>query len=329
MWQQITSFSNLYLAYKKAKKGKASRPEVAEFSFDLERNLLVLSDELQKLRWWPGKYRHFTIYERKQRTITAAPFRDRVVHHAIMNVVGSDADSIFSSHCYACRTCKGVHRAVDQYQQWAKHYKYVIKLDVKRYFPSIDHRVIKNQLKELVSDNRVFMLFDRIIDAYEDQSGKGMAIGNLTSQFFANLYLNEFDHWVNNDLGITAYLRYVDDFVLLANDKNELWSAAERIALKLNDVKLILHPNKIQVRRTSEKVDMFGYQVSPNKRWLRNDNGHRFRRRLNNMAVKFARNEMNFSDVTPCVNSWIGHAQHGETSGLREQIFKEVIFKRA
>ena len=330
IWPQIVTFENLYKAYIKARKGKQSRNEVAEFSFDLELNILTLLDELKNLTWQPGKYRHFTLYERKPRLISAAPFRDRVVHHALMNVLEPLLDNQFISETYACRKNKGVHAAVNQYQYWAQDYAYVLKLDVQKYFPSINHNILKEQLASRIADKKALEIFNRIIDSFHGEvQGQGMAIGNLTSQFFANVYLDDLDHYVQQDLGIKKYLRYVDDMVLLSNSKNELWAAAEKIKTKLAEVHMTLHPLKIQLYRTTNKVDMFGYQVSRSRRWLRNDNGFRFRRRLVSMAKQYKKGSADFYDMSPRINSWIGHAMHGETYGLRKSIFGNVIFKRA
>jgi RNA-directed DNA polymerase len=328
LWGQVTPFDNLLNAYHKARRGKRSRPEVARFALELEENLFTLQQQLEGGQWSPGAYRHFTLYERKPRLISAAPFADRVVHHAIMNVLEPLLDSRFIDHCYACRKGKGVHAAVDQYQHWSRRYAYAMKLDVRRYFPSINHEVLKGQLASRIGDGPMLEVLGRIIDSHHSGvPGRGMAIGNLTSQFFANLYLDDLDHGLMQS--VPAYLRYVDDLVLLADDKETLWLVEGEIEQRLTMLGMALHPEKVQVRRSSEKIDLFGYQISRNRRWLRNDNGYRFARKLKGMAAAFARGEADFADITPRVASWVGHALHGETQGLRREIVSNKVFRRS
>jgi RNA-directed DNA polymerase len=324
LWPAICSFDNLLWAYKKARRGKRHRDVVALFELEREDNLCALQQEMRDLSYQPGPYRQFTIYDKKARVISAAPFRDRVLQHALMNVLEPLLDSEFIPHCYACRKGKGVHAAVDQYQHWAQRYAYVLKLDVKHYFPSVDHHVLLTQLRAAIADTELLAVVARILASYPStEAGKGMAIGNLTSQFFGNFYLRELDRFINDTLGL-PYLRYVDDLVLLSDSKPVLWEAKRAIEQQLVALQLCLHTNKAQIFRSTDKVPMFGYQISRYKRWLQAANGHAARRRLKSQlqAVKVG--------VLPCaafrssLQAWIGHAQHGETWGLREVVFQAI-----
>ncbi|WP_256091544.1 SUMF1/EgtB/PvdO family nonheme iron enzyme, partial [Candidatus Thiosymbion oneisti] len=200
LWGQITTFGNLYQAYRQARRGKGTRSTVTRFELDLEGNLFELQERLQTRRYRPGEYHLFTIYDRKPRTIAAAPFADRVVHHALMNLVEPVLDRRFISDCYACRVGKGVHAAVRRYQAWARRYPYVLKVDVRQYFPSIDHNILKTKLRRRIKDRNVLWLFDTIIDSAPQAHSPGrffpgddllvlmerrcgVPIGNLTSQF--------------------------------------------------------------------------------------------------------------------------------------------------
>lgn len=346
LWQNLTSWDNLLLAYRKALRGKRRRIEVARFSCHLEPELLVLQRELLQSDYQPGAYRQFTIYDRKPRVISAAPFRDRVVHHALMNMIEPSLDRRFIDDCYACRKGKGVHAAVNRYQSYAGQYAYVLKLDVRQYFPTIDHTILKNSLQRRIKDNKTLNLLNLIIDASPESPApfdlfagddlftalerrRGIPIGNLTSQFFANLYLDDFDHWVKETLRVPAYLRYVDDMILLDNDKNRLWDYCTQIGDTLLDCRLRLHERKRQIFRTAEWVDVLGYRISQTRRLLRNDNGYRFRRKLHRLAQGYAQHRLNWSDINPSVQSWIGHACHAETHGLRRKLFYGVKFQRA
>jgi RNA-directed DNA polymerase len=327
LWQQVISVDNLWLAYKKAKKGKANRDSVAAFSFNVEVELHALQEALLTGMYQPGKYRQFIIKERKQRLISAAPFRDRVVHHAIMNVLEPILDKRFYYHSYACRKGKGVHKAVVQYQQWAEKYPYVLKLDIARYFPSINHKTLKNQLQSIIKDKSLLNLLDLIIDASPTpEDFIGLPIGNLTSQYFANLYLNEIDHWLCTLPQVKGYLRYVDDLMILGESKVELWQLKNILEQQLQKLGLQLHIKKQQLMRTTERVDILGYVVSKDKRWLRNDNGHRFQRKLKHKATLYKQGKLEMAEIKPSVASWIGHAKHGETLALRKKIFTACVF---
>lgn len=346
LWPQVVAFDNLWRAWRKARRGKSRTAGTVAFELELESSLLALRRELETGDYQPGAYRLFTIYERKPRLIAAAPFRDRVVHHALMNVIEPPLDRRFIHDSYACRRGKGVHAAVDRYQGWARRYPYALKLDVQQYFPSIDHAILKATLRRHLRDERTLALLERIIDGGPDLAPAkptyfhgdelftplerrcGIPIGNLTSQFFANLYLNELDHSIKEVLRAPAYLRYVDDMVLLADDKQQLWVWRDWIAERLAEIRLRLHPAKAKVSQAKEGLDVLGYCMFPERRRLRNENGLRFRRRLRAFAQGYAEGRLDWADFDPSVQAWIGHAHHAETLGLRERIFSEVHFQR-
>ena len=332
LWRQLISFENLFLAWRKARRGKSGNPRVAQFELDLENELLVLQQALSEGSYLPGKYELFTLYERKARIIAVAPFRDRVVHHALMNVVEPIFDKVFIDYSYACRKGKGVHAAVDQYQTWSRQYRYALKLDIQSYFPSIEHTIIKKKIGSHLRDKNILNLFDKIIDSActlnKQGEGKGLPIGNLTSQCLANLYLNEVDHWVREDLKISTYLRYVDDMFLLSNSKYQLHQAREALSDRLSQENLKLHERKWQLVPVQAGLDVLGYRVWPYKRRLRNDNVYRFSRRLRKMAKHYAQGKLNWGDFNPSVQSWLGHARHANTWRLRNDIFSKVVFRR-
>lgn len=345
VWDSVVSFDNLYLAYRKARRGKGANPDVARFGLNLERELLALQRELSTGDYRPGPYRLFTIYERKPRQIAAAPFRDRVVHHAVMNVIEPPLDRTFIHDSYACRKDKGVHKAVDRYQGWARRYAYALKMDVQRYFPSIDRDILKQKLRRRIKDREVLRLLDTIVDTGPATDGPpvyfpgddlltplgrrtGIPIGNLTSQFFANLYLDDLDHHLKETLRVGPYLRYVDDLVILDDDKARLHDVREAVRAKLAAARLRLHPNKAHITPTAHGLDMLGYFVFPHRRRLRNDNGHRFARRLRWFAQLYRHGRLDWKDFNPSVQSWLGHARHADTLGLRRRIFSETVFVR-
>jgi RNA-directed DNA polymerase len=228
----ITSFDNLYLAFKNAARGKRKRPDVAAFEYNLEENLLDLQDELQSRTYTPGPYYSFRIYDPKPRLISAAPFRDRVVHHALCQVIEPLFERRFIHDSYACRVGKGTHAALDRAQRFAQCYPYVLKCDLEQFFPSIDHAILRAQLARVIADRTVLWLIDQILasgaevhkadyaprcfpgdDLFALARPRGLPIGNLTSQFWANVYLNPLDHFVKRELKCRGYVRYVDDLV--------------------------------------------------------------------------------------------------------------------
>lgn len=345
LWDQVVAFDNLLLAYRKARRGKGRKAAVAGFALRLEHELLLLQRELLAGSYRPGAYRQFTIYERKPRLISAAPFRDRVVHHALLNVIEPPLDRRFIADSYACRAGKGTHAAVARYQRWANRYRYVLKLDIARYFLSIDHRILKAKLRARIKDRPVLDLLDLIIDSSPESTGPvfhfegddlltplerptGIPIGNLTSQFFANLYLDDLDHFIKERLRVPGYLRYVDDSALLGDDKTRLHELKEIIADRLAAERLRLHPRKAQVVPVAVGLDLLGYRVYPHKCLLRNDNGHRFARKLRTFARGYAAGRLAWEDVNPAVQSWIGHASHAGTLGLRRCILGAITFSR-
>jgi RNA-directed DNA polymerase len=345
IWPRLVSFENLLVAYRKARRGKRGRPGVAEFGLDLERELISLQRDLKGGSYQPGEYRLFTIYDRKPRVIAAAPFRDRVVHHAVMNLIEPPLDRTLISDSYACRHGKGVHAAVNRYQEWAQTYRYVLKMDVRQYFPSIDHEILKGKLRRRIKDVGALELLDRIIDGSPNGNAEpcyfpgddlftplerrvGIPIGNLTSQFFANLYLDDLDHFIKQNLGIRPYLRYVDDMVVLDNDKVRLAEIRSAVRERLEGDRLRLHPNKAHITRARDGLNLLGYFVYPDRRFLRNDNGHRFARKYRALANAYANGYVQWPEIRSRVQSWIGHAMHADTDGLRREIFSQAVFRR-
>lgn len=345
LWTQVVDFNNLLLAFKKAARGKRSRHPVSRFALRLEHDLFRLQEELQSGSYTPGKYQQFTIYDRKPRLISAAPFRDRVVHHAVMNIIEPPLDRYFIYDSYACRKGKGVHAAVDRYQTWAQRYPYVLKMDIASYFPSIDHELLIEKLERKIKCRRTLGLLRKIItcsppsgapprwiagdDLFEPLSrGRGIPIGNLTSQFFANLYLNDLDHYIKQVLGVKAYLRYVDDTVALGDSTSQLREWRELIDHRVTAERLRLHARKREISRTIGGVDVLGYRIFPHRRRIRNDNAFRFHRRLRAFASGYSRGRLDFENFNPSVQSWIGHAKHGETLSLRRKAFADVVFTR-
>jgi len=225
LWQRMISFPNLLRAAELAQRGKRFRPDVARFHFDLERELWQLHSELTDQTYQPGNYHTFHIYEPKKRLISAAPYRDRVVHHALTRVLEPIFERSFIFDSYACRKFKGTHAAVDRAQQFAGRFRYVLKADIRKFFPSMDHEILNGLIARKIKDAHVQWLIARIIAGSNPQEAvtmyfpgdnlftpmerrRGIPIGNQTSQFFANVYLNPLDHFVKDELRFGGYARF-------------------------------------------------------------------------------------------------------------------------
>ncbi|MCJ2375655.1 reverse transcriptase/maturase family protein [Vibrio sp. ZSDZ34] len=320
LWDKVTSFSNLYLAYKKAAKGKRNQVKVAQFSYQLEAELFAMQAELRSGSYRFGGYRKFIIFDRKPREISAAPFRDRVLHHAIMNVLEPIFEARFYHHSYACRKGKGAHLAVNVYQVWARKYRYVLKLDIRSFFASINNKILFDKIKRVIKDKPLLFLIRELLKS--PQQLVGLPMGNLTSQCFANLFLNELDHKVASQS--PAYLRYVDDLTIMSNCKSQLWAIQNVIESELVAIGLVLHPRKQSLLRTVQKVDMLGYKVSSTRRWVRNDNGYRFARKYRQKHRRYIQGKLPLDFVKASMMAWIGHAVHGESVGLRRAIISPL-----
>jgi retron-type reverse transcriptase len=347
LYPKICDFENLYLAYCKARKGKRAKVSVASFERRQEEELLVLGSELKTKSYQPGEYHSFYIHEPKRRLISAAPFRDRVVHHALCRVIEPIWERRFIYDNYANRVGKGTHRALDRAQKYAQRYRYVLQCDIRQFFPSIDHAILKAELASKIADQDVLWLCDIILDSgrgvlseiYDmvwfpgddpsTSSGqglfaalrpRGLPIGNLTSQFWANVYLNRFDHFVKRELGCRAYLRYVDDFLLFADDKAQLRNYRQAIIDALAEFRLVLHENRAQVYPTCTGIPFLGFRLYPDHRRLKYRRVVSYRRRFKHL-VKLARQDSDFAPhLEASVQGWVNHVRYGDTWGLRRAV---------
>ncbi len=346
MYCQLTSWDNLLLAYKKASKGKRGHPNVAAFEYRLEDNLLALQRELRAFTYRPGPYVSFYIHEPKRRLISAAPFRDRVAHHALCNLIEPLFERGFIFDSYANRIGKGTHRALNRAQTFARRYPYVLQCDVVQFFPSIDHTILRGILHRKIRDEGVRWLMDRILesgqgvlsDEYrmvwfpgDDASAvlrpRGLPIGNLTSQFWGNVYLNEFDHFVKRKLRCKGYVRYVDDFLLFGEDKAQLWDWKTALEQRLHTLRLTIHPGA-QPRPVLEGVPFLGFTVYPQRRRLKRRKGIYYQRKLHKMRLLYARGEMAISQLDASVQGWVNHVRYGNTVGLRKAILGAALLPR-
>ncbi|MEW5957178.1 MAG: reverse transcriptase domain-containing protein [Chloroflexota bacterium] len=345
IYNELCSWPNLLLAYRRAGKGKRGIGSVAAFEYRLEDNLLQLQSELLAQTYRPGPYTNFFIHEPKRRLISAAPFRDRVVHHALCNLLEPLFERGFISDSYANRVGKGTHRALNRCQEFARRYRYVLQCDAEQFFPAIDHAILRRFLATKISDTRVLWLIDRILESgvgvlveeyqlrwfdgdnlWAAFRPRGLPIGNLTSQFWANCYLHDLDNFVKRGLGCRAYLRYVDDFALFSDDKVELWQWRAAVVERLAGLRLTIHP-AAQPRPVTEGIPFLGFVVYPDRRRLKRRKGIHFWRRLRRLIAAYEAGEIPLETVSVSVQGWVNHVRYGNTVGLRKAVLGQKIRK--
>ena len=283
-----------------------------------------------------GAYQSFTIFDPKTRQISAAPYRDRVVHHALCQVIDPLFERTFIYDSYANRPKKGSHRAIERYQQYARKYPYVLKCDIRKFFPSVDHEILKQELRWKIACPDTLWLIDTIIDHSNRQEPhelyfpgddlwtpyqrrRGLPIGNLTSQFWANVYMNRLDHFVKEELRVPGYIRYVDDFVLFGSCKSDLRTWYKEVTDYLVRLRLILHPRKTQIFQTKKGVPFLGFQVFPNYRYVQKAKTKRHHRYLKKQLKGLADPPM--PNFISGLNSWLGHVRFGQCQRLESQTF--------
>lgn len=260
--QEIADLDNLRLASWKAAKGKRFKREVQAYQADLDENLLALQSQILEGNVEVGAYHYFTIYEPKKRNICASAFREQVLHHGIMNICHEVFEKYQIYDSYASRKGKGVYAALERAQHYSRKYERYLKLDIRKFFDSIDHQVLKSQINRLFKEERLLSMLFQIIDSYEDSDAKGVPIGNLTSQYFANHYLATLDHYIKGNLKCKAYVRYMDDFVLWANSSSEILAYKEAIASFIQQ-KLQCELKHAFSNRTSKGLPFLGYRAFP------------------------------------------------------------------
>lgn len=345
LWHQVIKLENLYQASRQAQKGKRFRDNVLAFNYNLESELFELQQELQAKTYQPGNYRTFRIYDPKPRLISAAPYRDRVVHHALCNIIVPLIERSFIFDSYANRLGFGTHRALQRFVKFARTSRYVLQCDIAKYFPSIDHEILKQIIRRKIKCHDTLWLIDTIIDNSNHQEPVlhyfpgdnlltpierrvGLPIGNLTSQFFANCYLNGFDHFVQEKLKVNKYVRYVDDFALFSDEREFLVSARIAIEKYLATLRLKIHPVKSQLFETQYGANFVGFRVLSDRIRVRNDNLRRGRERLKKYQQDYAKGHISLPQLIQCLQSWSAHLAHGNTYKLRQNIFESYSFSR-
>ncbi len=338
LFYKITSFENLVLAAQKAQKSKRFRPNILAFNDNLERELIQLQKELLSQTYQTGAYRTFHITDPKSRLISAPPYRDRVVHHALCNIIAPIFEKAFIADSYANRCNFGTHKALTKFTHFTRNSEYILQCDISKYFPSIDHEILKSIIHSKIKCPDTLWLVDQIIDRSNPQElilerfpnddlltpierRKGLPLGNLTSQLFANIYLNELDQFIKHQLKAQKYIRYLDDFAIFANDYSFLHTAKLAISNFLINLRLKLHPIKTQLFATNHGVNFVGFRILPTHTRVLAKNIQRGKKRIRRLQNSVNQGTISTNKLIASCQAWRGHLQHGDTWHLQQQLF--------
>lgn len=323
-------------AYHKARKCKRYRPDVLEFEANREDNLFHAIEVLKDGTYQPGEYRVFKVWEPKERIIMALPFFDRVIQHMIVNLIEPIFEKRFLFHSYACRKGKGVHEASKTLSKWLYELEvvqgkkiYAIKGDIHHYFQSVSHDILKAEIRRYISDKALLKILDRIIDHNGIfPPGVGIPVGNLTSQLFANVYLNKLDQFVKHELKVKYYVRYMDDFIILSEDPTELRRLLAIIEEFLRrELRLELNP-KTTILAAKNGINFVGYIHYKDHKKIKKD----AKRRLKKLLNAFETGEVELEYFDRSIESRLGHMEHADTYNyIREtkEFVKELKERKA
>ena len=326
-FDEFITIEALFQAWDEFKKEKRKRADVQLFERHLEVNMFSLDQSLKDKTYRHGGYYPFYVHDPKQRHIHKAQVCDRVVHHLLYTYLYDLFDKSFIFDSYSCRLNKGTHKGVDRLEtivrKVAKNHTrpcFALKLDIKRFFASVDHQVLKTLLERKIKDKDILWLLDQVIDSFQYEVGKGIPLGNLTSQVFANIYLHELDFYIKQRLKVKHYLRYADDFILLSDDLTYLRSCVLPIQQFLEtQLKLILHPKKIIYRKLDWGIDFLGYVVLPHYRLPRTKTKKRIFKKL--------QERQNSPTFDQSLQSYLGYLSHASAYKVKLRLLKNVVIK--
>lgn len=351
LFHEIIIEKNLLIAFHNASIQKRFRNTVLNFEKNLAENILNLRKNLLNKTYKHGEYRHFRLFDPKEREISAAPFQDRVIHHAICQILEPIFDKKFIYDSFACRRTKGSHKAIKRLQELLRKKTrseiktfsiYALKCDISKCFPSVNHKILLKILGKKIKDKNTMRLLKEVIGSYESDDKynelfppnsyfrtkrpRGIPIGNLTSQLFINIYLNELDQYLKHQLKVKYYVRYVDDFIILSKNKETLHQLAEKIKTFLYDeLYLTLHPKKMRILPSHLGIDFLGYLIFKDHIQLRSYNVKTFRKRLKRFKKLYLSGKLNKEKIRQSITSWLAHAEHADTYNLRKAIFGQPL----
>lgn len=337
LWNHLCSYDNLYIAYKNARKHKTTRDYVLSFEKNLKDNLLLLRSELLLHSYEPRRLVNFIIRDPKTRKISKSDFRDRIVHHALCNIIEPIFEKGFIFDSYANRKGKGSLKAIQRFDFFKRKASrnnmrkcFVLKADIKKYFEKVNHSVLIGIIKKKIKDNHILWLIRKILNNCVGGGGRtkeGMPLGNLTSQFFANIYLNELDQFVKHRLNAKYYIRYVDDFVILDHNKQILERYKEEINYFLkNQLKIELHPDKSKIFLLGESLNFLGFRVFYHHKLLKKSNLRKMRQKYEQLKKDYEDKKADYDRIYGFMEGWSAHSKHANTYKLRKKILDSFSY---
>lgn len=334
LYDKKLTFDKLLEAHKRAKKNKTYKKDVINYELNLENNIINLLRSLQKQNYHLGNYYKFKIYEPKERIIQALPYKDRIVHQwYVEEFIKPYIVPKFITTTFACLTNKGTHKAVEEVQKQMRLFKrnygdfWILKCDIKKFFYSINPMILYEIMKKYISDQKLLNLTKLLIfNEAEDDSVLGIPIGNYTSQFFANIYLNELDQYIKRVLKIKYYTRYMDDFILLLETKERCKTIKKSIEIFLqNNLKLELN-NKSRYYPYKMGVNFCGYRIFTTHRLLRTSSKKKIKKSIKKWNYQYSKNTLNVSHSLQSLTSWIGHSSHCNSYNLQKKLINKCNF---
>lgn len=320
------------MAWWEFRHGKKNKPDVQLFEFNLEDNLFQLRQELKSKIYQHSHYTPFYIQDPKLRRIHKASVRDRTLHHAVFRILYPIFDKEFIFDSYSCRLNKGTHKAVNRLEKFCREPSknhteniFALKCDIRKFFDSVNQGILLKLIKKKVQDEKAVWLIEKIIKSFENADAKGLPLGNVTSQLFANIYLNELDQFVKHNLKIKHYLRYCDDFVILGENRDDLTNLIQPINNFLKDkLKLTLHPDKIIIREYHQGIDFLGYIVLPYHRVLRTKTKRRIFRKIRSKNQEFLIGEISEESFNQRLQSYFGVLKHCKGYKIKKKILSLI-----
>ncbi len=335
-YSNIISIENIFQAFTEFKKGKGKRVDIQIFERNLEDNLFELHQGLKEKTYRHGSYKAFYVRDPKVRHIHKASVQDRIVHHLVSKVLEITFEPKFFAHSYSCRKEKGTHKAIREFVKLTRKTSknntsalFALKCDIKKFFASIDHEVLLKLLQSSFKDKDFLWLLNEITRSFQTDNtvSKGMPIGNLTSQLFANIYLNPLDQYMKHVLKVKYYIRYADDFVILSEEKNYLENLTPKIEKYLSSkLKLKLHPNKVAIINYYLGIDFLGYVVFPHFVLPRTKTKKRIFRKLSEKSDLFKNDRLSYESLNQSLQSYLGYLLHADAFKMSEEIKNKVWF---
>lgn len=333
---KFISIDNLFQAWAEFRKGKGKRKDVRVFERNLEDNLFSLYQNLRDKSYRHGGYKSFYVQDPKQRHIHKAEVKDRVIHHLLYKFLYWLFNPVFIYDSYSCRLGKGTHKGVDKLVKLLRKASknntrmvWALKCDIKKFFHTVDHGILTNLLQKRVKDKNILRLLTEVIDSFhsEFERGKGIPLGNLTSQIFANIYLDELDQFVKHRLKAKYYLRYTNDFLILNPDREELFKYVDILKQFLKDnLQLELHPKKIIIRKHTQGIDFLGYIIFPYYRLPRTKTKRRMIKRLKMKIAELRTGRISEESFIQTTQSYLGFLSHTNSYYLAQRIKNQVWF---